>query len=83
MFEIFTMGQSPYPGKSVPDVITFVTSGKIMARTREIPSKIYDVMTHCWQQDAEKRPPFAKLVLTLSALIGEAAEEVSENVPYL
>ena len=75
------MGQTPYPGKSVQDVITFVTSGKIMSQTREIPSKIYDTMKSCWQQDPEKRPPFAKLVLTLTGLIGEAAEEVSQNVP--
>ena len=76
LFEIFTMGQSPYHGKSIANVITFVTSGKVMSRTREIPSKIYSIMTDCWKQDPEKRPVFAELVLTLSVVIGQAAHEV-------
>ena len=76
LFEIFTMGQSPYPGKSVANVITFVTSGNIMSKTREIPSKIYDIMTECWQQDPEIRPKFTELVLTLSNLIGQADDQV-------
>ena len=70
------MGQSPYPGKSLPEVITFVTSGKILPRTQEIPSIIYEIMLSCWQQDPEKRPSFSELVLTFSRLIGEVPDEV-------
>ena len=73
------MGQSPYPDKSVADVITFVTSGNVMSRTDDVPKEIYDVMTACWRQTADERPAFVELATALAVTIKQGDDGVSEE----
>ena len=74
------MGQSPYYGMSVQEVIQYITCGNVMEKSEEIPTKIYQVMLKCWEQTPEQRPTFIELVGSLSELIEQANEVVCNLV---
>ena len=74
------MGQAPYPGMSIQDVIQFVTCGNVMKKLNEIPLKIYNIMMKCWAQDTHERPAFTNLVDMLSECIGQATEVYISSV---
>ena len=40
----------------------------------------YDVISNCWREQPEKRPSFAELVLTLTALLEEIAAYMDFSV---
>ncbi|XP_022803628.1 fibroblast growth factor receptor 4-like isoform X2 [Stylophora pistillata] len=61
LYEIFTLGGSPYPGmegKTVPD---WLKLGYRMPKPVHIDDKLYQVMLECWQFDARDRPTFSDL----------------------
>ena len=70
------MGQSPYHGMSIQEVIQYITCGNVMEKSEEVPTKIYQIMLKCWEQTPEQRPTFIELVGSLSELIEQANEVV-------
>ena len=71
------MGESPYPGKSVHQVIEFISDGNRMAKTKCIPKSVYEIMLKCWYDNPEDRSTFVDLQSQIRALIN-----LSEDVSY-
>lgn len=58
MWEIFTKGGVPYPGRSNLDVSRMLELGTDyrMEQSEMCPDAIYNLMLDCWQDDATSRP---------------------------
>uniref|UniRef100_A0AAY4C5R4 Tyrosine-protein kinase receptor n=1 Tax=Denticeps clupeoides TaxID=299321 RepID=A0AAY4C5R4_9TELE len=62
LWEIFSLGFMPYPGKTNQEVLEFVTSGGRMDPPKNCPGPVYRIMTQCWQHCPEHRPNFSTIL---------------------
>ncbi|OCT80310.1 proto-oncogene tyrosine-protein kinase ROS-like [Xenopus laevis] len=68
LWEVFTMGQQPYPGFSNSEVLHHVRSGQRMDSPVNCPDDVWDLIKKCWAQDPWKRPAFSYLQKQLEKL---------------
>uniref|UniRef100_A0A672IR01 receptor protein-tyrosine kinase n=1 Tax=Salarias fasciatus TaxID=181472 RepID=A0A672IR01_SALFA len=63
LWEIFSLGNSPYPGMPVDSKFyKLIKEGYRMDAPEFAPSKMYHIMRSCWNADPFTRPPFSKVV---------------------
>ncbi|KAM9202880.1 leukocyte tyrosine kinase receptor [Dugong dugon] len=62
LWEIFSLGYMPYPGRTNQEVLDFVVGGGRMDPPRGCPGPVYRIMTQCWQHQPELRPGFASIL---------------------
>uniref|UniRef100_A0A915IFF4 receptor protein-tyrosine kinase n=1 Tax=Romanomermis culicivorax TaxID=13658 RepID=A0A915IFF4_ROMCU len=62
LWEIFSMGYLPYPGRTNQEVMKLVTDGGRLEHPIGCPSQIYQIMTQCWHTVAEERPKFCTII---------------------
>nr|XP_020029809.1 leukocyte tyrosine kinase receptor isoform X1 [Castor canadensis] len=62
LWEIFSLGYMPYPGRTNQEVLDFVVTGSRMDPPRGCPGPVYRIMTQCWQHQPELRPNFASIL---------------------
>ncbi|KAL9972277.1 hypothetical protein ACROYT_G018560 [Oculina patagonica] len=70
LWEIFTLGGTPYPGIPTEQLLDFLSDGHRMEQPHNCPLDMYTIMRDCWEQNAERRPTF----LQLSERIGRILE---------
>ena len=68
LFEILTVGGSPYPGMNGYQVRDFISQGKRIPKPMHLDNELYQVMMDCWHPNPRKRPTFTQLVYTLKRL---------------
>ncbi|XP_065835351.1 fibroblast growth factor receptor 3-like [Oscarella lobularis] len=63
LWEIATMGGTPYPGIPVEKLFELLTgkSGYRMTKPRNCSQKLYDIMVSCWNSVPDKRPTFLRI----------------------
>jgi len=61
MYEIFTIGGSPYPKVDMKALASLLQEGYRMPRPAHLNEKLYDVMRSCWNEKPEERPSFSEL----------------------
>lgn len=77
LWEIFSLGNSPYPGMQVGSAFyRMIQEGHRMSRPEIAPIEIYDMMLSCWNHDPLKRPSFRKLVERTEMLLSENTRNV-------
>uniref|UniRef100_A0A915BT00 Protein kinase domain-containing protein n=1 Tax=Parascaris univalens TaxID=6257 RepID=A0A915BT00_PARUN len=69
LFELFSMGDGPFPGVQPADMIEHLESGHRNKQPVNCPNEIYDLMQACWQSDPGKRPSFSQLSAYLRAML--------------
>ncbi|CAJ0588054.1 unnamed protein product [Cylicocyclus nassatus] len=79
LFEIITLGGSPYPLTPPEDMLQYLESGGRMERPDNCPEDFYEVMVECWKLDPEERPNF----LTIRQKLASQLEEITEEYSYL
>ncbi|XP_040854001.1 leukocyte tyrosine kinase receptor-like isoform X1 [Ochotona curzoniae] len=62
LWEIFSLGYMPYPGRTNQEVLDFVVAGGRMDPPRGCPGPVYRIMTQCWQHQPALRPSFASIL---------------------
>uniref|UniRef100_A0A8C2VI33 Tyrosine-protein kinase receptor n=1 Tax=Chinchilla lanigera TaxID=34839 RepID=A0A8C2VI33_CHILA len=62
LWEIFSLGYMPYPGRTNLEVLDFVVAGSRMDPPQGCPRPVYRIMTQCWQHRPELRPNFASIL---------------------
>ncbi|XP_035115670.1 leukocyte tyrosine kinase receptor isoform X9 [Callithrix jacchus] len=62
LWEIFSLGYMPYPGRTNQEVLDFIVAGGRMDPPRGCPGPVYRIMTQCWQHLPELRPSFASIL---------------------
>ena len=72
MWEVFTFGmKQPYDEMSDQEVIDDAIKGadrQLLERPKDCPSKVYEVMLRCWEDDPDKRAKFEEVHTALLAL---------------
>uniref|UniRef100_A0A8C2EXY5 Fibroblast growth factor receptor n=1 Tax=Cyprinus carpio TaxID=7962 RepID=A0A8C2EXY5_CYPCA len=62
LWEIFTLGGSPYPGVPVEELFKLLREGHRMDRPSACTQEIYLMMKDCWHAVPTQRPTFKQLV---------------------
>ncbi|EDO47097.1 predicted protein, partial [Nematostella vectensis] len=76
LWEIFTLGGSPYPGLPANEVYQYLMEGQRMAQPEDCPQEMYDLMLRCWQHDPAQRPTFTQLLETIDKILEGKTTEV-------
>ncbi|XP_068177412.1 KIT proto-oncogene, receptor tyrosine kinase b [Antennarius striatus] len=77
LWEIFSLGNSPYPGMQVgSSFYKMIQDGHRMSRPEFAPIEMYDIMLSCWNHDPLNRPSFGKLVENTELRLSENTKNV-------
>ncbi|XP_025101069.1 fibroblast growth factor receptor 4-like isoform X1 [Pomacea canaliculata] len=77
VWEVVTLGASPYPGMSASQVFKFVNDGKKMEKPQHCTDDLYDLMTQCWRQSSAKRPTFDDICSQLETLLEREGDYIN------
>jgi hypothetical protein len=66
MWEIATLGGSPYPGVPVEKLYDLLIKGYRMSCPASCPRSLYEEMKVCWAAQPEDRPKFESLSTRIS-----------------
>ena len=69
MWEIVTLGSTPYPGLDTKQVMRKVANGSRLEKPDHCRREMYNIMFYCWHKDLKERPNFAELVTMLDKLL--------------
>ncbi|XP_065682610.1 uncharacterized protein LOC100204447 isoform X2 [Hydra vulgaris] len=61
LFEIVTLGGTPYPAISNRELLLLLKSGYRMDKPDNCSEALYDIMLQCWNEDPLQRPTFTSL----------------------
>ncbi|XP_077983097.1 fibroblast growth factor receptor 2-like [Glandiceps talaboti] len=75
LWEIMTLGGTPYPSVPLETMFEYLKSGKRMACPKGCPLEIYGLMRRCWITVPGHRPDFPKLVNDLDVLLSQSTNE--------
>ncbi|TKR69371.1 hypothetical protein L596_021543 [Steinernema carpocapsae] len=65
LWEIFSLGFIPYPGRGNQEVMDMIMSGGRLDSPNGLPEEIYALMVQCWNTDECCRPGFKEIVTWL------------------
>ncbi|XP_022781129.1 tyrosine-protein kinase receptor Tie-1-like [Stylophora pistillata] len=77
LYEIFTIGGSPYPKMDVRQILTSLEEGYRMPKPQHVDDKLYDIMTNCWKDDPSLRPSFENLKKKLKEMENQHKELIN------
>ncbi|KAK6645064.1 hypothetical protein RUM43_001340 [Polyplax serrata] len=69
IWEIVTLGSTPYPGLAAADVMRKVRDGCRLEKPDHCRRELYNIMYYCWDKDPKERPSFQELVTLLEQLL--------------
>ncbi|KAL8595489.1 hypothetical protein ACOMHN_000698 [Nucella lapillus] len=75
LWEIFSMGQVPYPGIHAGEIGTRLKSGYRMEKPEFADDMHYDLMKLCWEYRQSKRPTFSSIRAQLDKLFSPASRQ--------
>ncbi|XP_067858358.1 fibroblast growth factor receptor 2-like isoform X3 [Heptranchias perlo] len=78
MWEIFTLGGSPYPGIPVEELFKLLKEGHRMDKPANCTNDLYMMMRDCWHAVPSQRPTFKQLVEDLDRIL-----TLTSNAEYL
>ncbi|CAG2221010.1 CSK [Mytilus edulis] len=80
MWEIFSLGETPYPGIQNTDVPSVVKRGTKMKKPELCDDAFYKIMLRCWHYDPRKRSGFEQIKQELTKLF---TEETGDDDYYM
>ncbi|XP_053603646.1 tyrosine kinase receptor Cad96Ca isoform X2 [Plodia interpunctella] len=69
LWEIVTLGSTPYPGLSAGDVMRKVRDGYRLEKPEHCRRELYNIMYYCWEAEPPGRPDFKEVVAMLEKLL--------------
>ncbi|XP_030628693.1 fibroblast growth factor receptor 2 isoform X4 [Chanos chanos] len=75
LWEIFTLGGSPYPGIPVEELFKLLKEGHRMDKPGNCTNELYMLMKDCWHAVSSHRPTFSQLVEDLDRILTLATNE--------
>ncbi|XP_062858176.1 mast/stem cell growth factor receptor kita [Trichomycterus rosablanca] len=80
LWEIFSLGSSPYPGMPVDaKFYKLIKEGYRMDSPEFAPSEMYEIMQSCWDPDPSRRPSFGKIVENVEQQISDSTKHIYLN----
>jgi hypothetical protein len=61
MYEIVTLGATPYPSIAVDQLLSLLKTGYRMEKPIHCHQTLYEVMISCWRASPNERPSFEEL----------------------
>ncbi|XP_015205530.2 macrophage colony-stimulating factor 1 receptor [Lepisosteus oculatus] len=81
LWEIFSLGKSPYPNILVDTKFyKMIKDGYQMSRPDYALPEMYTIMKMCWNLEPTKRPTFDKIGKLIQRLLGDQTHQIYENV---
>ncbi|XP_066912018.1 vascular endothelial growth factor receptor 1-like [Clytia hemisphaerica] len=71
LWEIYSLGGSPYPGLPAENLMKFLDSERRMECPDHCPISVYKVMLKCWSKVPFNRPSFKEIKEELSSIMQE------------
>jgi serine/threonine protein kinase len=82
MWEIVTLGSTPYPGMGAREVMRRVRDGYRLERPSHCHPDLYKIISKCWAGDMNKRPDFTELRQELAKLLENQHGYIDlQNIP--
>ncbi|XP_053498105.1 macrophage colony-stimulating factor 1 receptor isoform X1 [Ictalurus furcatus] len=76
LWEIFSLGKSPYPNILVDSKFyKMIKCGYQMSRPDFAPPEMYTIMKTCWDLEPTQRPTFNKIAQLIERLLGETLDQ--------
>ncbi|XP_067885797.1 fibroblast growth factor receptor 3-like isoform X2 [Heterodontus francisci] len=75
LWEIFTLGGSPYPGIPVEELFKLLKEGHRMDKPANCNHELYMIMRECWHAIPSQRPTFKQLVEDLDRVLTVTSTE--------
>ncbi|XP_049834656.1 tyrosine kinase receptor Cad96Ca [Schistocerca gregaria] len=69
IWEVVTLGSTPYPGMAAAEVMRRVRDGYRLDRPEHCRRELYNIMYYCWDRNPKERPGFGELVAMLEPLL--------------
>ncbi|KAM7329428.1 hypothetical protein ACRRTK_011041 [Alexandromys fortis] len=82
MWEIFTLGGSPYPGIPVEELFKLLKEGHRMDKPANCTNELYMMMRDCWHAVPSQRPTFKQLVEDLDRILTLTTNEMRRRMGY-
>ncbi|KAJ7986488.1 hypothetical protein DPEC_G00340400 [Dallia pectoralis] len=80
LWEIFSLGSSPYPGMSVDSKFyKMIKEGYRMDAPDFAPTEMFQIMRSCWDPDPFNRPNFNKVVERIEQLLSDTTKHIYLN----
>lgn len=80
MWEIFTLGRSPYPGvDNAADLLQKLRDDHRLEKPKYANDRIYELMIQCWNSDPDKRISFDEISSILGDFLHVTVKNVSSN----
>lgn len=76
IWEIVTLGSTPYPGISAATVMKKVRDGYRLDKPEHCRRELYNIMYYCWDEDPKERPSFDELVDRLEHLLSTETDYI-------
>ncbi|XP_054416973.2 fibroblast growth factor receptor 1 isoform X12 [Pongo abelii] len=76
LWEIFTLGGSPYPGVPVEELFKLLKEGHRMDKPSNCTNELYMMMRDCWHAVPSQRPTFKQLVEDLDRIVALTSNQV-------
>ena len=80
MWEIVTLGSTPYPGLSGSEVMKRVREGHRLEKPEHCDREIFNMMFYCWDKDPQERPSFSQLVEDLEKMLTQGTDYIDLNL---
>ncbi|XP_058022624.1 macrophage colony-stimulating factor 1 receptor isoform X2 [Ahaetulla prasina] len=82
LWEIFSLGRSPYPGVKVNNKFyNLVKQGYHMGKPDFAPDDMYNIMTACWKLEPTQRPTFSQICTLIQNQLDAIKEQDYKNLP--
>ncbi|XP_028658064.1 mast/stem cell growth factor receptor kita [Erpetoichthys calabaricus] len=80
LWEIFSLGSSPYPGMPVDSKFyKMIKEGYRMVGPEFAPAEMYDIMKACWDADPLARPSFGQIVDMIERQLSDTTKHIYLN----
>nr|CAH7744731.1 unnamed protein product [Callosobruchus chinensis] len=80
LWEIVTMGSTPYPGIQTQELLPLLKSGFRMERPMNCSEELYAIMCKCWKASPLDRPTFSELRVTFDILLEKVSCYLNLNI---
>nr|XP_022324253.1 fibroblast growth factor receptor 3-like isoform X2 [Crassostrea virginica] len=76
LWEIVTLGATPYPGMAAGEVISTVMMGKWLSRPLHCKQELYSMMVRCWDMLPPNRPSFGDISKEMEKLLEKESDYI-------
>ncbi|XP_053209123.1 dual specificity protein kinase shkD-like isoform X2 [Panonychus citri] len=76
LWEIVTLGSTPYPGMNTKEVMRKVINGYRLDKPDHCRREMYNIMYYCWETSSTSRPTFTELIDKLDKLIASETDYI-------